>query len=79
MKTEFTAGPWKAVTVHGHAGNLVYCRIISDNYEHPGGMAYTTIPLKGKTKKQQELAGLYRSLLKESLHGEDVKTVDTEK
>lgn len=58
MKTH-TPGPWKIEIIDGHAGNIVYCRITSPNYEHPGGMAYASIPFKGKTKKQKELAGLY--------------------
>lgn len=59
MKTQHTPGPWKSELVKGHENNLVYCRITSVNFEHPGGIAYANIPLKGKTVKQKELAGLY--------------------
>lgn len=61
-KVKFTPGPWKAETVSGVMNHLVYCRITSKNFEHPGGIAYTAIPLKGKTKKQKELAGIYNTM-----------------
>jgi hypothetical protein len=59
QESKHTPGPWKVEVIDGWKGNTVYCRITSPNYEHPGGMAYTTIPFKGKTKKQQELAAVY--------------------
>lgn len=60
-KVSHTPGPWKAELVTGYNNNLVYCRITSKNFEHPGGIAYTSIPFSGKTKKQKELAGIYAS------------------
>lgn len=60
MSAQHTPGPWKAVKVTGATGNhMVYMRILSDNFEHPGGIAYASIPVKNRTKKDKQLAGVY--------------------